>query len=124
MNDVIKYNYLLASVDTDILSAVTDFILNSPNNDKYNALKDRFIQEFSDYQSLQICKLLSKLVLGDKKPFVLLWQMKELAQNSVSEDFLKTIWLERPSMHTQAILSVSKAGFRYLSTFADKINEI
>lgn len=123
-NDVTKYNYLLSAIDTDTLSAVTDLILNPPQDDKYTALKDRLIKEFSDSQSQQIRKLLSELVLGDKKPSVLLRQMKELAQSSVSEDFLKTIWLERLPTHTQAILSVSSAALQELAVLADKINEI
>lgn len=123
-NDTTKYNYLLSAIDTDTLSAVSDLILTPPPNDKYNALKQRLIQEFSDSQSQQIRKLLSELVLGDKKPSVLLRQMKELAQSSVTEEFLKAIWLERLPTHTQAILSVSSSGLQELATLADKINEI
>lgn len=123
-NDTTKYNYLLSSIDADTLSAITDLVVTPPATDKYPALKQRLIQEFSDSQSQQIRKLLSELVLGDKKPSVLLRQMKELAQKSVSEDFLKTIWLERLPTHTQAILSVSSASLTELATLADKINEI
>lgn len=123
-NDLTKYNYLIASIDTETLSAVTDLIVNPPDVDKYQTLKNRIIQEFSDTQSQQIRKLLSELTLGDKKPSVLLRQMSELAQNSVTKEFLKTIWLERLPTHTQAILSVSSAELTELAILADKINEI
>lgn len=123
-NDTTKYNYILSSIDTETLNAVTDIILNPPANEKYKTLKERLIQEFSDTQSQQIRKLLSELTLGDKKPSVLLRQMKELATNSVTDEFLKAIWLERLPSQTQAILSVSTASLSELATLADKINEI
>ncbi|GBM34683.1 hypothetical protein AVEN_191838-1 [Araneus ventricosus] len=50
--------------------------------------------------------------------------MKELAQNWVTDEFVKAIWLERLPIHTQAILSVSTANLSELSILADKINEI
>lgn len=123
-NDNTKYNHLLASIDPDSITAVTDLILNPPQTDKYKTLKDRLINEYSESQSQQIRKLLSELTLGDKKPSALLRQMKELAQNEVTDEFLKTLWLERLPTQTQAILSVSTAALSELATLADKINDV
>jgi hypothetical protein len=123
-SDLTKYNYLLTAIDTDTLSAITDVIIKPPEIDKYQTLKKRIIEEFSDTQSQQIRKLLSDLTLGDRKPSVLLRQMRELAKDSVTKEFLKTIWLERLPTQTQAILSVSSAELTELATLADKIHEI
>lgn len=60
-------------------------------------------------------------MLRDKKPSVLLRQTKELAQNSVTDEFLKTIWVEWLPAQTQAILSESTEK---LAELADKINEL
>lgn len=123
-SDVTKYNTVLASIDTETLSAVSDLILNPPADNKYVALKERLINEFSDSESQKIRKLLSELTLGDKRPSALLREMKELAKSSVTDEFLKTIWLERLPTTVQAILSVSSADLTELSKLADKIAEI
>ncbi|XP_054706546.1 hemicentin-1-like [Uloborus diversus] len=62
-NDETKYNYLLSAIDADTLSAVTDLIIAPPEGNKYQALKDRLVKEFSDSQSSQIRKLLCELTL-------------------------------------------------------------
>ena len=50
--------------------------------------------------------------------------MKELGGNTVTEDFLKTIWMERLPVNSQAILSASSANLSELAKLADKIAEI
>ncbi|XP_054711444.1 uncharacterized protein LOC129221033 [Uloborus diversus] len=114
-NDETKYNYLLSAIDADTLSAVSDLIIAPPEGNKYQALKDRLVKEFSDSQSSQIRKLLCELTLGDKKPSVLLRQIKELSRNSITDEFLKTIWLERLPTHIQAILSASTSELTELN---------
>ncbi|GBN51113.1 hypothetical protein AVEN_266630-1 [Araneus ventricosus] len=65
-NDDTKYNYMLAATNSNTLGAVLDLIVAKPTDNKYQALKERLIKEFSDSQSRQIRKLLSELALGDK----------------------------------------------------------
>lgn len=123
-NDLTKYNTIIGSIDADALVLVSDLILNPPQENRYEALKQRLISEFSDSQSQQLRKLLSDLTLGDKKPSTLLRQMKELGGNSVTEDFIKTIWMERLPVNSQAILSASSANLSELAKLADRIAEI
>lgn len=122
--DITKYHTVLAAIDSESLSAISDLILNPPTTNKYDSLKERLIKEFSDSQTQQIRKLLSELTLGDKRPSVLLRQMKELANNTVKDEFLQTIWLERLPTYMQTILSVSSASLNELAILADKIAEI
>ncbi|GBM57241.1 Transposon Ty3-I Gag-Pol polyprotein [Araneus ventricosus] len=60
-NDDTKYNYVLAAIESDTLGAVSDLIVTPLVDNKYQALKERFIMEFSYSQSQQIRKLLSEL---------------------------------------------------------------
>lgn len=122
--DLTKYNNIVAAIDSETLSAVSDILLNPPNEDKYSTLKQRLIQEFSDSENLQIRKLLSELQLGDDKPSHLLRKMRELAGTALSDDFLKTLWFQRLPTDMQSILSVSTETLENLAKLADKIAEV
>lgn len=86
-NDATKYSCIIANVDPETLSAVSDILLDPPTTDKYNTLKERLIQEFSDSEARQVQKLLSELQLGDDKPSHLLRKMRELAGTVPNNDF-------------------------------------
>lgn len=123
-NDLTKYNNLIAAIDPETLSAVSDILFNPPVNAKYDALKQRLIQEYSDSENRQIRKLLSELQLGDAKPSHLLRKMRELAGKSLNDDFLKTLWFQRLPAEMQTILSVSTETLDNLAKLADKIAEV
>ncbi|XP_055944525.1 uncharacterized protein LOC129975488 [Argiope bruennichi] len=67
-NDLTKYNYLIASVDPETLSAVPDILLSPSDTNKYDALKAGLITEFSASENEQIHRLLSEPHLGADKP--------------------------------------------------------
>lgn len=123
-NDQTKYNNIIAAIDPETLSAVSDILFNPPTANKYNTLKERLIAEFTDSESKQIRKLLSELQLGDDKPSHLLRKMQTLAGTSLNEDFLKTLWLQRLPSEIQTILSVSSESLENLAKLADKIAEV
>lgn len=123
-NENTKYNNIVAAVDPETLTNVSDILLNPPANDRYNILKERLIQEFSDSKNRQIRKLLSELQLGDDKPSHLLRKMRELAGQSLNDDFLKNLWLQRLPSEIQTILSVSSENLESLAKLADKIFEV
>lgn len=123
-NDLTKYNNVIAAIDPETLSAVSDILFNPPASNKYNTLKERLISEFSDSENKQIRKLLSELQLGDDKPSHLLRKMRTLAGTSLNDDFLKTLWLQRLPSEIQTILSVSSEPLENLAKLADKIAEV
>lgn len=47
-NDNTKYNNIIAIMDQETLSAVSDILTNPPATGKYNALKQRLLDEFTD----------------------------------------------------------------------------
>ncbi|GFT21443.1 uncharacterized protein NPIL_426621 [Nephila pilipes] len=123
-NDVTKYNNVIAAIDSEILSVVSDLLFDPPHADRYTTLKNRLMQEFSDSENLQIRKLLPKLQLGDDKPSYLLRKMKELAGTAINDDFLRNLWLQRLPADIQTILSVSSEKLENLAKLADKIAEV
>lgn len=123
-SDLTKYNHLIASIDPETLSSVSDILLSPPATDKYEALKGRLIAEFSASETEQIRRLISGLHLGDDKPSHLLRKMRELGGTGVNDDFLKTLWLQRLPSEIQAILSISSESLDNLAKMADKISEV
>ncbi|GFW59948.1 hypothetical protein TNCV_4864031 [Trichonephila clavipes] len=81
-SDDTKYSALVANLDAETLSYVSDIVLSPPNSDKYHTLSQRLITQFSDSETQKIKKLLTDLQLGDEKPSHLLRKMKELSNGS------------------------------------------
>lgn len=122
--DETKYNNVIASIDPETLTAVSDILLKPPATGKYTALKERLIEEYSDSATQQIRRLLSEIQLGDDKPSHLLRKMRELANGSLNDEFLQTLWLQRLPSDIQSILSVSSETLDNLAKLADKIAEV
>lgn len=70
--DVTKYNNLVATIDPEMMSAMSDNLLHMLMQDKYTTLKERLLQEFFESKNKQIWKLLLELQLHDEKTYYLL----------------------------------------------------
>lgn len=122
-SDETKFYSVVSALNSDILNYVSDIVLNPPTHDRYVALKNRLVSEFSDSEQKRLKTLLSELALGDEKPSHLLRQMRQLAGQNFDEGVLKTLWLQRLPKETQAILSISDDALDKLAVMADKIVE-
>ncbi|GFT38916.1 hypothetical protein TNCV_857991 [Trichonephila clavipes] len=123
-SDDTKYSALVANLDAETLSYVSDIVLSPPNSDKYHTLSQRLITQFSDSETQKIKKLLTDLQLGDEKPSHLLRKMKELSNGQLQDDFLQSLWLQRMPPHIQTVLSVSSEPLDKLTIIADKVSEV
>lgn len=123
-SDNAKFNTIVATIESKVLCQVSDAVLNPPPNDKYNNLKNMIMSRYSDSQQCKIQKLLSEMSLGDQKPSQLLTEMKRLGGTTVTDEFMKTLWLSNLPQQTKAILSVNDVGLSQLAVLADKIMEI
>ncbi|GFV52533.1 transposon Tf2-8 polyprotein [Trichonephila clavipes] len=123
-SDDTKYSALVANLDAETLSYVSDIVLSPPNSDKYHTLSQRLITQFSDSETQKIKKLLTDLQLGDEKPSHLLRKMKELSNGQLQDDFLQSLWLQRMPPHIQTVLSASSESLDKLVIIADKVSEV
>lgn len=123
-SDKTKYHHVVASIESDVLSQVSDLVSTPPATDMYVTLKDRLIKLFtpSDHQRLQL--LLHGADLGDKRPSQLLREMRQLATGQINDDLLRTLWLRRLPTHIQQILLANSANLEDLATIADNICEV
>ncbi|GBN45069.1 hypothetical protein AVEN_15069-1 [Araneus ventricosus] len=124
VQDSTKYHTVVASVETEILSQVSDIITSPPNNDMYKTLKERLINIFSDSEERRLKKLLQDVELGDKRPSILLRQMQDLAGNRVGDELFRSSWFQRLPTQMQVILTTSSDDLNKLSIMADKIADV
>ncbi|GFW38327.1 uncharacterized protein TNCV_1331801 [Trichonephila clavipes] len=123
-SDDTKYSALVANLDAETLSYVSDIVLSPPNSDKYHTLSQRLITQFSDSETQKIKKLLTDLQLGDEKPSHLLRKMKELSNGQLQDDFLQSLWLQRMPPHIQTVLFASSEPLDKLAIIADKVSAV
>lgn len=113
---------VIVEMDEDILTIVSDIVLN-PSATAYKQLKERLIDHFAVSQENRIKELMSYTEIGDKMPSQLLREMRVLAKSDVTDDFLKTIWLQRLPTQMQAVLTVSSGSLEELAKMADRISD-
>lgn len=121
--DSTQYYAVIAALGADTLMHVSDIVMSPPAVNMYQTVKDRLVSEFADSEQKKLKTLLSELSLGDDKPSMLLRKMRQLAGVKLSDELLKTLWLQRLPVQTQAILAVSEDSLDKLALMADKIGE-
>lgn len=122
--DLTKFHAVVASLDAKFLSCVKDIITAPPDKNAYQALKDRLLAEFSQTETTRLKLLLKDLQLGDRRPSQLLNEMKNLSTEKISEDLLRTLWLQRLPAYMQQIMVTSSVSLTELCQLADKIHEV
>lgn len=119
-----KFNYVLSVLDGDIIRIISDIIRQPHLTEPYENLKTNLINRLSTSEVSKLKQLLSDLALGDRQPSQLLREMRELGGDKVSEELLKSLWLQRLPDNMQAILYCNPGTLSDLASCADKISEV
>lgn len=119
-----KYHIVVGHIDGTAIEPIADLITNPPTVDKYNTLKTRLLAEYQDSDQKKLKKLLMDIELGDRRPMQLLKKMKELAGNSMTDDVVKSLWLQRLPSNIRAIVSAVTGDSMQMAIVADKIFEV
>ncbi|KAL1489023.1 hypothetical protein ABEB36_013968 [Hypothenemus hampei] len=122
--DDTKYNYVVSAVDTEILSQITDFLNTPPANNKYLLIKSKLISIFGESRESQMRRLLCDISLGDKKPSQLLNEMARLGGSAVTQELLKSLWLQHLPGQMQVTLLANNGPLGELAKLADRIAEV
>lgn len=120
-SDHTKFNTIIGNMESKILSQVSDAVLNPPDFEKYSYLKNAIIDRFSESAQRKMQKMLSGIDLGDKKPSFLYNELKQLGGVKVSEEVLKTVWLQQMPPQVKAILATIEGDLKHLASVADAI---
>lgn len=122
--DISKFNTVVGAVESKILTQVANAVLTPPANGKYENIKAQILDRYADTEHKKMSKLLSDMTLGDKKPSHLLNEMRRLGGANVTEEFLKTLWLQNLPEQVRAIISASPGDLTVLAPLADKVFEV
>ncbi|GFT20367.1 uncharacterized protein TNCV_4963941 [Trichonephila clavipes] len=123
-SDDTKYSALVANLDAETLSYVSDIVLSPPNSDKYHTLRSGSSPNLATRRLKKLRNCLLTFSLGDEKPSHLLRKMKELSNGQLQDDFLQCLWLQRMPPHIQTVLSASSEPLDKLGIIADKVSFI
>lgn len=119
--DEAKYRVIVRHLDEQTMLAVADILEQPPGLNKYDTLKNALIERFSDSVEKQMRILLSEMELGDKKPSILFREMRALAGTNISDNLLRTLWLQRLPARVQEVLVVlDEVKLDKLALCADK----
>lgn len=119
-----KYSHVVSGLDVEPLKQVLDIIKNPPAQDKYIFLKEKLIR-LTDSVEKQLHKLLTGLELGTKKPSELLREMKLLAAECVTDEMMRSLWMNHMPITLRSILSATDSlDLEQLAELGDKIHDI
>ncbi|UYV72105.1 hypothetical protein LAZ67_9001826 [Cordylochernes scorpioides] len=118
-----KFHYLISQLEPKYIENIWD-IINSKIDNKYSECKSRLLELFRESEGLRIKKLISGIELGDIKPSQLLQKLRSLATPDISDNLIKTLWLDKLPISIKIILITNDENISKLAIMADKINEI
>ncbi|GFY09724.1 transposable element Tcb1 transposase [Trichonephila clavipes] len=118
-----KFHYLISQLEPKYIENIWD-IVNSKSDSKYTDSKKRVLSLFRESENLRIKRLLTGIELGCMKPSQLLQKLKTVAKSDISENLIKTLWLEKLSEPIKNILVVSDENLSKLLVMSDKISDI
>lgn len=101
---------------------MSDIVIDPPVAKKYETLKSRIIEQFADSETKKKKKLL-EIELGDKKPSQLLLEMKNLAGDAVTNEFMKSLFIQRMPNIVRQVLSISTDDLQAIAKMAVKMLE-
>lgn len=123
-SDDTKYNYVTGHLEQAYAAEIRDILLNPPATEKYGKLKAELIARFGISEAKKVRQLLDSEEIGDRKPSQFLRYLRSLGGQTFPDNILRTLWLGKLPVATQAILATqSKASLDEVATLADAIDD-
>ncbi|XP_038073017.1 uncharacterized protein LOC119741338 [Patiria miniata] len=122
-----KFAYVVGSLQPEFATEVRDILISPPEHNAYDSLKTALIRRTSVSEQKRLHQLLISEELGDRKPSQLLRRMRQLlGDNTLEENILKQLFLQRLSTNAQLILASTSqtTPIEQLAELADKIVEV
>ncbi|GBL81563.1 hypothetical protein AVEN_14411-1 [Araneus ventricosus] len=120
-SEITKFHHIVAALQPEELEVVGDIMLNPPADEPYDALRKRLCSQYADSEEQRLRDLISGMQIGDRKQSRLLLEMRSKAKNKISEELLKSLFLQRLPTHVQQILAISNDKLDRLAEMADGI---
>ncbi|GBM44258.1 hypothetical protein AVEN_23318-1 [Araneus ventricosus] len=98
-SEITKFHHIVAALQPEELEVFGDIILNPPADEPFNELRKRLCSQYSDSEEKRLRDLIYGMQLGDRKPYRLLLEIRSKAENKISEELLKSLFLQRLPTH-------------------------
>lgn len=119
-----KYFHVVSHLSSSTAQLVKNIISSGFADGKLEQLKQALITNFAETATEKFEKLISSEPLGDMKPSLALNKIKALASDTVTEEFIKKLWLMRLPQSIKQVLSASSDPLDNLSQMADRMWEV
>ncbi|GFT31701.1 retrovirus-related Pol polyprotein from transposon 297 [Nephila pilipes] len=121
--EIIKFHHVVSALQPEELGIGGDIILNPPAIKPYAALRTRLCSQYAESEQ-RLRGLISGIHLGDRKPSRLLLEMRSKADSRISEELLKSLFIQCLPTHVQQILAISNDQLDKLAEMAGGIMAI
>lgn len=124
--DQTKFDYLLQYSPPEILPHIVTLATNPPpDGERYDAIKKRIIDAFSESEEAKVRRVLQGRSLGGQKPSHFLVELRNTAGSQVSDAVLRSIFIEQLPDHAKYILAVTEdKNLDNLARLADRVVEV
>lgn len=119
-----KYLHVVGNLNCATATQVKDVIKTPFTEGHYEKLKAALISIYAESSTEKFRKLISNAEIGDQKPSQFLHHMKSLADTSITDDFIKKLWIQRLPSTIRAVLSASNDNLDNLAKMADQMWEV
>ena len=125
-----KFEYVVASLSPEYATEVRDLLLQPPNENLYDVLKEQLVKRTAASEQLRLQQLLSTEELGDRKPTQFLRRMQQLlggtAPGLPDSSFIRELFLQRLPSSVRMVLASTRrdTSVEELAQIADKIMEV
>ncbi|KAL4084480.1 hypothetical protein QTP88_028293 [Uroleucon formosanum] len=120
--DSTKFEYVIGALPPKYAVHIKDIIMTPPSNSKYVKIKQDLIKRLSASQEEKTRQLLERVEIVDLKSSQFLHHLQSLADSSVPETLLRTLWMGRLPKSIQVALAIVKDNkLEYLAVHADNI---
>jgi len=120
--DTTKYFYVVAALDQNTASQLLDVLRSPPAENKYQTLKQQLLQTFGLTRRHRAAKLLDIAGLGDRKPSMLLAEMRSLSDGHTSCMLFEEIFLRQ--MPDEIRLQLAQEDFSDLDAVAERADAL
>ncbi|GFR08869.1 retrovirus-related Pol polyprotein from transposon 297 [Trichonephila clavata] len=119
--EITKFHHVFSALQPEELGIVGDIILSLPAVKPYTALRTRLCSQYAESEEQRLRGLISGKQLGDRKPSRLLLEIRSMADSRISEELLKSLFIQRLPTHVQQILVISNYQLNKLAEISDGI---
>ncbi|XP_034834956.1 uncharacterized protein [Maniola hyperantus] len=123
--DTRKYNFVISLLDEETALEVKDIIIEPPDFDKYDFLKEQLIKRVTAKNEEEAKKRMMAEPMGDRTPSEFYCHLSVLAGCYVRDRFVEEVWLEcLPSKIWSVVECLKDYELDTLTTVADRVHKV